>query len=220
MNRWPFLLTFAALVIPTEKMAGWRIEKFSNIPRNEVSASRNGLLVRVRKSASPLIFPLNSPEKVVSFKIAGEFHDLPKFSDVSKQGQKGSDDYALRVGFIIPGEKRLSGIKKFFASQWVKQLYSQVPSGLGLDHVHFFNVTQNPSQIGQSRVHPASELMREEFIALAEKNGPFTYEYSLKRPLEAVAIWISIDGDDTSSDYEVLISDLQITTAKSSETGI
>lgn len=206
---------FAVLVIPTEKLDGWRTEKFSNIPSNEVSASGNGLLVRVRKSASPLIFPLKSPLKILGFKITGEFRGLPKFSDTSKQGQKRSDDYALRVGLIIPGEKRLSGVKKFFASQWVKQLYSQVPSGLGLDHVHFFNVTQNPSQAGKSRVHPASDLMREEFIALAEKNGPFTYEYSLKQPLEAVAVWISIDGDDTKSEYEVLLSRMELVTSNS-----
>ena len=190
---------FAALVIPTEKMDGWRMEKFSRIPSNEVSASKNGLLIRVRKSASPLIFPLQSAMQVTGFKISGEFLGLPKFSDVKQQGQKRSDDYALRVGIIVPGEKRLSGVKKVLASQWVRHLYSQVPVGSGLDHVHFFNVTQNPAQVGKSREHPASDLMQEDFFTSVEKAGPFSYEHTLREPLKAVAVWISIDGDDTKS---------------------
>ena len=210
--RLPKALLFAALVIPTQGMEGWRIEKFSRIPGNEISATINGLLVRVKRSASPLIYPLKSAIKVKSFKVSGEFRGLPRFSDISKQGEKGADDYALRVGLIIPGEKRLAGVKKLLASQWVRHLYSQVPKGTGLDHIHFFNITQNPSQVGKTREHPASDLMREDFFALAEKKGPFTYEFTLKQPLEAVAVWISIDGDDTKSEYDVLISNLELVT--------
>lgn len=209
MNRLSAYLMFAVLVIPTEKIESWRIEKFSGIPRNEVSTSPKGLLIQVKQSASPLIFPLKMPEKIVGFKISGVFHGLPNFSDVSKQGEKGSDDYALRIGLIVPGEKQLTGVKRLFTTQWVKHLYAQVPSGMGLDHIHFFNITQNPSQVGKSRVHPASDLMREEFIASVEKAGPFTYEYILKQPLNTVAVWISIDGDDTKSNYDVVISKLE-----------
>jgi len=210
--RLPKTLLFAALVIPTQGMEGWRIEKFSRIPGNEISATINGLLVRVKRSASPLIYPLKSAIKVRGFKVSGEFRGLPRFSDISKQGEKGADDYALRIGLIVPGEKRLSGVKKLLASQWVRHLYSQVPRGSGLDHIHFFNVTQNPSQVGKTREHPASDLMIEDFFALAEKKGPFTYEFTLKQPLEAVAVWISIDGDDTKSEYDVLISNLELVT--------
>lgn len=203
------MFLFAALIVPTENMDGWRTEKFSRIPGNDVSASERGLLIRVRRSASPLIFPLKSAISVTGFKVHGEFHGLPKFSDVKQQGQSGSDDYALRIGVIVPGEKRLSGLKKVFASQWVRHLYGQIPAGSGLDHVHFFNITQNPAQVGKSREHPASDLMEEDFFALVERAGPFVYEQALKQPLKAVAVWISVDGDDTKSEYEVLISKLE-----------
>ena len=216
MSRWSSIFLFAALAIPTEQMDGWRTEKFSRIPSNEVTASEKGLLIRVRKSASPLIFPLQSALQVTGFKISGEFLGLPKFSDVKQQGQKGSDDYALRIGIIVPGEKRLSGVKKFLASQWVRHLYSQVPAGSGLDHVHFFNVTQYPAQVGKSREHPASDLMQEDFFTSVEKAGPFTYEHHLREPLKAVAVWISVDGDDTKSEYEVLISRLEFSTDRGS----
>ncbi|MGE0633433.1 MAG: hypothetical protein AB7O96_13560 [Pseudobdellovibrionaceae bacterium] len=203
-------LLFAAMVIPTQQMDVWRTEEFLNILSNKVSASEKGLFIQVQRSASPLIFPLKSRVKVTGIKVSGAFHGLPKFSDVSQQGLKGSDDYALRIGIIVPGDKRLSGVKKIFASQWVRQLYNQVPSGTGLDHVHFFNMTQNPAQVGKSRKHPASDLMEEEFIFLIEKAGSFGYNYELNHPLEAVAVWISIDGDDTKSDYDVLVSKLEL----------
>ena len=214
MNRLPSFLMFAVLMIPTDKMDGWQTEKFSGIPSNEVSASTRGLLIHVKKSASPLIFPLKSTEKISGFKISGEFHGLPKFSDLSKQGQKGWDDYPLRIGLIVPGEKQLSGVKKLFATQWVKHLYAQVPSGMGLDHIHFFNISQNPSQVGKLREHPASNLVREEFIASVDKVGAFAYEFTLKQPLETVAVWISIDGDDTNSSYDVVISKLEFVVDK------
>lgn len=216
MSRWPSYFLFAALVIPTKSMDGWRTENFSHIKSNEVSASHKGILVRVRKSASPLIFPLKATEIVTGLKVSGEFFGLPKFSNIAQQGQKGSDDYALRIGLVVPGENRLSGFKKLFASQWVKHLYSQVPSNLGLDHIHFFNITQNPSQVGETRLHSASDLIKEEFIASVEKAGPFKYEYALKYPLKAVAVWISIDGDDTKSNYEVLIAKLELIAEKRS----
>ncbi len=210
--RLPKALLYVALVIPTQGMDGWRTENFSRIEGNEVSATSKGVLVHVRQSASPLIYPLKSAQKVSGFKVSGEFRGLPKFSDISLQGEKGLDDYALRLGFVVPGEKRLSGIKKMFASQWVKHLYNQAPPGSGIDHVHFFDITQNPSQLGKARTHPASDLVQEEFIGLVEKPGPFSYSYTFKAPIEAVAIWISIDGDDTKSEFEVLISNLELMT--------
>lgn len=206
----PSFLLFAVLVIPTDKIDGWKTERFSSIPSNEVMISSKGLLVRVHSSASPLIFPLKSYEMVTSFKVSGEFLGLPKFSDVTKQGQKGSDDYVLKVGLIVPGKKTLRGFKKFFAPQWVKHLYDQVPEGMGLDHVHFFNISQNPSQVGKTRKHPASDLIEEEFIALVSAPGPFTYTFKLSQPLETAALWLGIDGDDTKSDFAVAISKLEL----------
>lgn len=166
--------------------------------------------VRVDKSASPLIHALNSSRKVVGFHIKGEFRGLPSFPDVARQGEKGADDYALRIGFVIPGNKRLSGFKKLLAPQWIKSLYEKVPEGSGVDHIEFFNVTQSPRQLGLRRIHPLSDLIEENFFAQVSRAGTFDYEYTLKTPLEAAAIWISIDGDDTKSAFDVLISTLEL----------
>ena len=209
----PFrFVLMAAFVVPVQSLDGWKTEKFSSRPANMVTASSSGIVIKVEKSASPLIFPLKSKTKVNGFKIAGNFSALPVFKDVARQGEKGADDFPLRIGFIVPGEKRLTGVRKLFASEWVKHLFSQVPPEMGLDHIQFFNVTQNSAQVGKSRTHPASDLLTEEFFALVEKPGPFSYTHKLSIPLEAVGIWLSIDGDDTKSDFTVSISNLELMT--------
>ena len=207
-------LLLALIVIPTENLSDWKIDKFSKIPPNIVSASKLGLLVKVKGSAGPIIYPFKAKVTISEFTIAGDFKGLPVFSEKSKQGGKGFDDYALRIGFIVPGEKKLTGLKKLFAPQWVKQLYAQVPEGTGLDHIQFFNVTQNVDQLGQQRHHPASDLIHEDFFKLVDIKGPFNYKYSFKTPLDALAVWISIDGDDTQSEFDVLINKLELNTSE------
>lgn len=201
---------FAATVLPTTNLTDWKIEQFSRVPKNEVTASAKGLLIRINGSAGPFIYPLKAKTKITGFKISGEFLGLPKFANSSLQGEKGFDDYPLRVGFVVPGEKRLSGLKKMFAAQWVKRLYEQVQDGAGLDSVRFYNVTQNTKQVGQTRIHPSSNLLQEEFFAEVKRSGHFSYEFQFKQPIETVAVWISIDGDDTKSAFDVLISNLEL----------
>lgn len=201
---------FAALVVPVQNSLHWEQETYSHVPPNKVSFSRDGVLVQVNKSASPLIYAFDSAKKVIGFHVRGEFRGLPKLEDVQQQGKKRFDDYALRVGFVVPGDKRLGGLEKIFAPAWVAHLFSKVPDGRGLSHIQFFNATQNPSQVGTERTHPSSELIHESFFTHIEHDGNFDYAYSFAESLDASALWISIDGDDTKSTFDVLISSLEI----------
>lgn len=205
-------IVWAVILIPLQSADKWQIDKYSRIAANEVKFSPAGLEVKVKESANPMMYPLPSQSKVSGFRIKGEFRGLPKFSDPGRQGEKGFDDFPLRIGLILPGEKTLGGIKKMFAPEWVKNLYSKIPEGLGLDHVHFYNITQNSSQVGKARVHPASDLIQEDFIDKVAAPGPFQFEYKLPKATEALALWLSIDGDDTRSEYSVLISQFEIDT--------
>lgn len=201
----------AAFVVPVNSLDEWKTEKFSKGPGNEVTASEAGLKIKVRSSASPLILPLKEKQIVSSFKVQVQFSELPRFSDVAKQGARGADDFPFRLGFIVPGDKKLTGVKKMFASSWVKHLFSQVPQDMGLDRIEFFNVVQNKALVGTSREHPASDLLRENFIQFVEKPGVISVEHTLKEPIEAVALWISIDGDDTKSSYDVDVAKIELT---------
>lgn len=201
---------FAVMAIPTNSLHEWKAEQFSKTPKNEVASSIKGLHIKIKNSASPLIYPLKSNTKITGFRISGDFRGLPKFDNNEVQGKKGSDDYALRLGFVIPGDKKLTGLKKVFAAEWVKRLFDLVKDNSGLDSIQFYNVTQNKNQLGQQRTHPSSELLHENFFAFVNYSGPFTYELRFKKELDVAAIWISIDGDDTKSSYEVTISQLEL----------
>lgn len=203
---------FAALVIPTDLSTNWKIEEYSNRPKNQVSFSNQGIRIQVNKSAGPLIFPLKAKTQITGFKIRGEFLGLPQILKPLAQGEKGFDDYPLRLGFVMPGQKKLTGFKKIFAAEWVKRLYEQVPKDSGIDSVRFFNVTQNSEQVGKSRIHPSSDLIQENFFAVVQKIGPFSYDYQFAQPFDAVAIWLSVDGDDTLSKFEVVMSEITIQT--------
>jgi hypothetical protein len=198
------------MIIPLHEADRWRIEKYRNIPANEISFTPKGMMIRVKRSASPFVYPLKEAIKLKGFQVKGKFLGLPKFAEPQRQGEKGADDYAFRIGFVIPGERQLSGLKKLFAPPWIKGLYALAPPGAGIDHIEFFNVTQNPQQVGQERIHPLSNLLHENFITRASRDGAFEIQYTFREPLNASAIWVNVDGDDTGSAYEVNLSYLEI----------
>jgi hypothetical protein len=69
---------------------------------------------------------------------------------------------------------------------------------------------QDRSNLGRQRQHPLSELIFENNVWLLDKPGDFSLTYSLDRPRQVIAIWISIDGDDSRSNYTTLIKSLQL----------
>lgn len=210
-------ILLAVMLIPTHESGSWILQSYSSIPRNEVDFSNRGILVKVNSSASPLIFPFKDKESLSGFRVAGEFRGLPKFADPSSQGKKGFDDFPLRLGFVVSGKKQLGTFQKLVAKDWVRRLFSLAPEGEGVDKILFFNITQNPHQVGGERTHPMSELIRETFIDSVKEKGEYSYSYTFKAPIEVLAIWISIDGDDTKSAFDVLIRALEVTKVDQNE---
>lgn len=198
------------IVIPLSMQGNWKIESYSSIPSNKVIFSNRGISVKVNKSASPMIYSFSKSITLKSFHIEGEFLGLPKFLDLTNQGNAGFDDYPLRIGFVLSGNKKLSFLQRTFAPKWIKNLYADLPADIGLDYIQFYNVTQNKVQLGLSRVHPLSDVLHEKFFALIEKNGKFSYDINFEAPKDVSGLWISIDGDDTQSEFEVNINKLDL----------
>jgi len=203
----------AIVIIPLTFKGAWNLESYSKIPPNIVTFSTTGMTIKVNQSASPIIYSFDKEKIISEFEISGDFKGLPKFADASLQGQKNFDDYALRVGLIVAGGKKLSGFKKFFAPEWIKKIYTSIPSNSGIDYVQFYNVTQNQAQFNLSRIHPTSDLIHELFFALAKEDGHFNYKVKMDTPKSMLGLWISVDGDDTKSNYEVDISKLEFNTS-------
>jgi hypothetical protein len=62
-NKWASKLMLAAFVVPLNDGSGWQNLEFSKIPANQVSFSKQGLKVEVKKSASPLIFSTKTTKR-------------------------------------------------------------------------------------------------------------------------------------------------------------
>ena len=56
--------------------------------------------------------------------------------------------------------------------------------------------------------------MKEEVVGVVEKTGSLSFAKTFEQPVEVVALWLSIDGDDTGSEYQVDIESIQITSSK------
>ena len=183
-----------SVTIPSEHDAGWQLLHYSNIPANGVNFSALGLRIQVDHSAAPLVYPLSVPmtvgRLVVRGRIDGDFRVAPQ-----RQGEEGFDDYVLRAGLVVTGSRRLGFFRRMFAPEWVKRLYTLAPANQGISKVRFFNIGIDPDQIGQRRVHPLSDLFEEEVVAVPRADGTFELDVPLIPPVEAVAVWLSSDGD-------------------------
>lgn len=197
-------------IIPLSLNSSWHIEKYSKLKNNDVSFLNGSLNIKVDSSASPIIYTLNKSGNYSGFNIKGAFLGLPKFSDYSTQGKKGFDDYPLRVGFIVKGETRPNYFQKLVFPEWLKKIYSTLPSDSGIKIVEFYNVTQNPLSLNTSRIHPSSSLLKENYFALVKDATNFDYKVVFREPLNVSAVWISVDGDDTRSQFEVVINSFSL----------
>lgn len=203
----------AAFVVPLKSADSWQNLSFSKIPSNQVEFSDSGIKVEVKKSASPLIYPLNQPKSIKGLKVKGKVSHLIAFKDPLKQGEKGLDDCVLRIGLVIPGDKKLNWATRMVAADWVKKLYSLAPKGSGIDHIYFLNLVQSEELKGKERTHPLSELIKEKNEWVIQGAGEFELSADFLKAKNVAALWISIDGDDTGSQYQVDLSNIELSLA-------
>jgi hypothetical protein len=198
----------ALLVVPTGSLEGWKELSFNKIPKNTVSIiDSKSIQVEVNQSASPLIYKLPDTKKVslISLQINVQ-GDLSKLST-----NAFPEDSIIRLGLVAKGEKTLSWLQRKIAANWVLELFSLAPPNVGLDKIYFYNFSTSKELIGQKRQHPKSELMLEEIIASFPETKAI--EHKLAKPIDVVALWISIDGDDTKSKYTTTIESIKLETA-------
>ena len=199
----------AAVVIPLEQK-GWSEISFGKIPVNKVTHSAGELNIQVKSSASPLVYKLERLTKIKSLQIKLKFNGDLK---APASAGKWEEDSLFRIGLVANGDKTLSSVKKLFAPDWVKRLFALAPDGVGLDKIYFFNVGRLSSQVGLSRAHPKSELMNEEIVAFRKAGeNSLTIDKVLTPPISAAALWISVDGDDTNSEFQTSIENITLQT--------
>jgi hypothetical protein len=203
------MICAAAFAVPLQQMNDWQLLQYSGIAPNQVSFTQEGMSIKVMGSASPIIYPLDAPRLVHRIEMTGSLNQLLTLN-AEQQGVKGNDDFTLKVGLVIAGDKTLNGMQKWFSADWIRRLYELAPRGGGVDSIYFLNAVQDSSSLGRQRQHPLSELIFENNVWLLDKPGDFALTYSLDRPRQVIAIWISIDGDDSRSTFTTLIRSLQL----------
>jgi hypothetical protein len=198
-------------ILPLNRTNGWQFLNYRKIPPNNFRASPAGLEIGVTNSAAPAVFPLPHPLQVTELRASGRISGSLKVPP-GKQGEKGFDDYAVRVGLVAAGSRTLSWREKFVAVDWVKKLFSLAPRGTGISKIHFFNVGSDPKQVGRSRTHPLSELMQETVVAVPDADGRFAFTNRFTKPVSILAVWIACDGDDTKSSFAVTLGKVELET--------
>ena len=197
----------AAFVLPLNKESGWSELKFNKIPANQVEFSGDTIAVRVGKSAGPLLFKLDQTKNVeairIEFAVEGEMADSPV--------KNFPEDSYLRFGLVATGERTINKLQMLLAPDWVKKLYELSPKGVGLDKIYFYGVSENVEAVGLERLNPKSDLIYEQIVtSLKQSNG--VLEYKLPKSLPTAAIWVSIDGDDSKSNFKTVIKKISLET--------
>lgn len=203
------LLMAGAIALPLQQQGNWQLLEYSNLPANQVEFGKTGMRVSVNQSASPIVYPLEGSRQVSRVTVSGELANLLNVRPGS-QGLEGEDDFSLKLGLVIAGDKRLNFLQRMLSADWVRTLYDLAPEGVGIDRIVFLNAVQHQSQLGQQRQHPLSELVYEHNVWLIDRSGPFELQHEFENPQNVLAVWLSIDGDDSRSSYSTLISSLRL----------
>lgn len=183
----------------------WVVLSYDKIPANQVSFAGDQLTIKVKKSAGPIVHKLSPARKISEVIVRGKVTGV-------KQLETGpfDEDSSLRLGLVAVGTQTLSGPKRWFAADWVKKLFALAPEGTGLDKIYFYNLTNRQDFLGKQRAHPKSDLIDEKVVGIVEADGKFQLKQLNSVPTLAAALWISVDGDDTKSEFETAISEIQL----------
>ena len=204
-----FLLA-AAVTLPLQQVDNWQVLQYRKIASNQVDFSETGMTIDVDASASPIIYPLAEPIIVSRVDVRGRLSETLDL-DTSRQGDGEHDDFSLKIGLVVSGDKRLSRMQVWFKPDWIVTLFGLAPEGTGIDNVHFLNAVQGPEQLNRERVHPLSELILENNVWLLDQPGRFELSHRLETPLEVIAVWLSSDGDNSGSAFTTRIESLTLT---------
>lgn len=201
-------LPAVAVEVPVDDLAPWTTLSFNDIRPNEVSISDQAMLIRVRGSASPLIFKLDKPIKITGITVMASWTGELAIPEGAVQGDENADDFVLKFGIVESGDQTLNWIKRRIAADWIKQLFSLAPRGSGVSRINFLSTTQQQELLGSSRTHPLSDLLHETRIVYLDGPGDFQMEQQFAAPAEVLGLWISADGDDTGSTFDLRINSI------------
>ena len=197
--------------IPLTENKGWEVLTYNNIKPNKLSFNSNELKIFVSNSASPIIYPLNRPEylKRISFSVTISNNIALK---EQLQGSKGNDDFVFRFGLVFEGGKTLHFFQRITAATWVKRLFDLNTKGSGVSNIDFYNIYSD-TRIKDKQKESFNGLIIEHYLKQVMVGQEMQLSIPIENKSRVLALWISADGDDTHSTFEVSITDIKLSTA-------
>lgn len=206
----PFMAVAATIEVPVSDLQQWTSLSFSSIPANTVSVENDSLQLSVEKSASPLVYKLDEPTTLASLTLKARWSGSLNIPQGAVQGASGADDFVLKLGVVEAGDRTLNWLQRRIAADWIQQLFKLAPKGTGVKRIHFLSTTLQRGLLGSSREHPLSDLLYESRITYLESPGAFEMVYQFDEPVLVLGLWISSDGDDTGSTFDVSIEQITL----------
>ena len=197
-------------LVPLSSPSGWEVLSFSRTPPNRVTFERQGLRIDIDRSAGPVVYPLPEPTFTTRIRAEGRVIGRLSLDGTLQQGEPGADDYALRIGLVEAGTRRLGRFQRLVAASWVKRLFALAPADAGISRVRFLNVAESPDHVGSARQHPLNDLLYEHVVTSIDAEGRFAIDHNLEQVTPVLAIWLSSDGDDTSSTFSVMLERIEL----------
>ena len=202
----------AAIDIPVAELGDWTTLSYRNIPSNTVTTGDSGMLIAVRRSASPLVFKLDAPVALTGISVKARWSGGLRLPEGVAQGESGADDFVLKVGVVEAGDKTLNWFQRRIAADWVIRLFELASEGSGIERIHFLTTTLQQELLGTSRRHPLSDLLYETHIHHLDAPGEFELSQRFAEPVKTLGLWLSADGDDTGSSFDLHIDSIRLHT--------
>jgi hypothetical protein len=196
--------------VPVDSLQDWTEVAFRGIPSNTVSTKDGALHVAVNRSASPLVYRFETPQRVKSFTVMASWKGRLDVPADAIQGSENADDFVLKFGLVEAGDKTLNWLQRRIAAEWIVQLYRLAPEGSGIRRINFYSTTRQSELVGESRNHPLSDLLYEEHVLYLPEPGRFMLTRTFEKPIDTLGLWIASDGDDTASEFEVVIHQIEL----------
>jgi hypothetical protein len=201
-----------AFDVPIADLDKWLALSFSRIPANSVSIADGRLHISVDRSASPLVYKLDEPVRITGVTVTASWTGALRIPEGATQGDDGADDFVLKLGIVEAGDRTLNWLQRRIAADWVRQLFRLAPEGTGVGRINFLSTTQTQSLVDSSRTHPLNDLLHETRIVYLEEQGDFEMTRYFDAPVETLGLWISSDGDDTGSSFDLYIERITLHT--------
>lgn len=161
----------------------------------------------VKKSSSFLLLPFSEIKNVKSVQFEWKSTGKLNVSSPKIEQSKKGDDFFMKLGLVLSGD---APFIPFFAPSWIKAIrnIAKLPSDKVL---YLVSGTKTPP--GNTWESPyTSDLTYRSLESKPTSEKPWLESsYSFTKPMAVVGLWLMADGDNSQSEFQSTIRNIQLT---------